>query len=201
MVDLIRSVYDSQEDILNAIEKLHCPDGFDSDLTFGNGVFWKNREKPELCFDLTPLKEGIVSADSCNLPLTDSSLGSVVFDPPFMTYVKNGRDHKGGKVALTSRFGGYWAYSELEEHYRGTLKECSRVLKKKGVLVFKCQDIIHNHRMHCTHANVIQWASEFGFRLLDLFVLTAKHRMPAPQKGKQKHARIFHSYFLVLLKK
>jgi hypothetical protein len=28
--------------------------------------------------------------------------------------------------------------------------------------------------------------------------LTAKHRMPSPQKGKQRHARIFHSYFLVL---
>jgi hypothetical protein len=27
--------------------------------------------------------------------------------------------------------------------------------------------------------------------------LPAKFRMPGPQKGTQRHARIFHSYFLV----
>jgi len=75
-----------------------------------------------------------------------------------------------------------------------------RVLKKKGIMVIKCQDIIHNHKMHCTHVNVINWAAGM-FRLKDLFVLPAKHRMPSPnRKGVQKHARIFHSYFLVLEK-
>ena len=35
--------------------------------------------------------------------------------------------------------------------------------------------------------------------LADLFVLPAKHRLPSPNRaGTQKHARIFHSYFLVL---
>ena len=68
-----------------------------------------------------------------------------------------------------------------------------------AILVFKCQDIIHNHKMHCTHANVIFWAEIEGFRLADLFVLPAKHRLPSPNRaGTQKHARIFHSYFLVL---
>lgn len=127
-----------------------------------------------------------------------ASLGNAVFDPPFLTYVKAGRAHKSGNVALTSRFGGYYTYGELEAHYRGTLKECRRVLKPLGRLVFKCQDVIHNHRMHCTHVNVINWASQEGFRLLDLFVLPAKFRMPGPQKGQQRHARVFHSYFLVL---
>jgi hypothetical protein len=55
--------------------------------------------------------------------------------------------------------------------------------------------------MHATHANVIEWAKDAGFRLKDLFILAAKHRMPSPnRKGKQKHARIFHSYFLVFEK-
>jgi hypothetical protein len=120
-----------------------------------------------------------------------------MFDPPFLTYVKNGREHKDGKVQMTARFGGYWSYKELSDHYTQTIVEAARVLKCGGVFVVKCQDIIHNHKMHCTHANVIAWASEAGFRLRDLFVLAAKHRMPGPQKGKQKHARVFHSYFLV----
>jgi hypothetical protein len=102
-------------------------------------------------------------------------------------------------MAMARRYGGYWKYSELEAHYRGTLKESARVLMDRGVMVFKCQDVVHNHKLHCTHANVIEWARAEGFSLLDLFVLTASSRMPSPNRtGKQAHARIFHSYFLVL---
>jgi len=197
MSEVLRSVYESQHDILRAIRTLHCSEGFDADLTFGNGSFWTQMPRPPHCFDITPLHPGVTQASSCALPLAARSLRSAVFDPPFLTYVKAGREHKGGKVAMTARFGGYYTYEELETHYRGTLQEARRVLRNGGVLIFKCQDIIHNHRMHCTHANVIAWAAERGFRLLDLFVLPAKSRMPSPQKGTQRHARIFHSYFLV----
>ena len=98
---------------------------------------------------------------------------------------------------MSKRFGGYYTYQELEFHYQNTLKEVYRVLKPKGVFVFKCQDIVHNHKLHATHLNIIQWADKL-FRLKDLFLLVKSHRMPSPQKGTQKHARIFHSYFLVL---
>ena len=198
-----RSVCENQNDILTAILAMHCPEGFDADLTFGNGSFWKKHTRPRLCFDVTPLHEGVIQATSCALPRDAESLQNVVFDPPFLTYVKNGRDHN-SKVAMTARFGGYWTYGQLTEHYTGTLDECARVLRKGGKVVFKCQDVIHNHRMHCTHANVIQWGIERGFRLRDLFVLAAKSRMPmpTPKSGKysQRHARVWHSYFLVLEK-
>jgi hypothetical protein len=195
---MIKSVHENNSDVLEAIRSLHCPEGFECDMTYGNGSFWKGGERPKYCFDITPLHEGVIEADSQMLPLPESFLSNCVFDPPFLTYVKNGREHN-NKVAMTSRFGGYYAYSELEDHYRGTISEAWRVLKPGGKLVFKCQDIIHNHKMHCTHVNVCNWAELEGFRLLDLFVLTAKSRMPGPQKGTQKHARIFHSYFLVFL--
>ena len=104
-------------------------------------------------------------------------------------------------MIMSNRFAGYWKYDELADHYRATLAEAYRVLKHKGILIVKFQDIIHNHKMHCTHANVINWAGHHGFRLLDMFILTAKHRLPAPNRqGTQKHSRIFHSYFLVFTK-
>jgi hypothetical protein len=199
-MSLIRSVYDSQECILDAIQILHCPEGFECDLTYGNGCFWKHRERPRHCFDIQPLCDGVIQASSTNVPLKSECLSNCVFDPPFLTYVKGGRSHKDGAVAMTARFGGYYTYGELETHYRDTINEAYRILKSGGMLVFKCQDIIHNHKMHCTHANVINWAAITGFKLKDLFVLMAKHRMPGPQKGKQRHARIWHSYFLVLQK-
>jgi len=196
---VVRSVYDTNAEILSGIEKLHCQDGFEADLTYGNGAFWKGRETPKYCFDITPLHEGVLQADSQSLPLGNETLKNCVFDPPFLTYVKNGRGHN-EKFAMGARFGGYYRYDELEDHYQGTLSEAFRVLKPGGVMVFKCQDIIHNHKMHATHVNTCNWAAQEGFRLLDLFILPAKSRMPGPQKGQQRHARVFHSYFLVFVK-
>lgn len=181
---------------MRGIIRLHCPDGFDCDATYGNGAFWKNLPRPFLKFDIDPQVPGVVAACSTHLPLSDQSIRSLVFDPPFLTYVR-GRGGNGSMV-MAKRFAGYWCHSELVAHYTQTLSEASRVLAVGGVLVFKCQDIIHNHKMHCTHASVIAWGEARGFRLLDLFVLPAKHRLPAPNKrGVQRHARIFHSYFLV----
>ena len=199
-MSVIKSVYESQDEILNAIIQLHCTDGFDCDMTYGNGAFWKNIQRPRLCFDIQPQKPEAIEADSRGLPVDASSLHSVVFDPPFLTYVKNGRDHKEGKVAMTARFGGYWSYNDLEDHYRDSISEAWRVIAGGGYFIFKCQDIIHNHKMHSTHSRVIMMCEIEGFRLCDLFILVAKHRMPSPQKGQQRHARIFHSYFLVFQK-
>ncbi len=197
MRSVIKSVYEDQSDILNSIIALHCPDGFDCDVTYGNGQFYKNVPQPTYKFDIDPQQDGVIGACSTNLPIRDKVLNSLVFDPPFLTYVRSGREGNGGMI-MAKRFAGYWRYDELEDHYRNTIVESKRVLKKDGIMVIKCQDIIHNHKMHCTHANVIQWAATAGFRLLDLFVLPAKHRLPSPNRaGKQKHARIFHSYFLV----
>jgi hypothetical protein len=196
----IRSVYSDQTDILRAIQKLHICGPYECDATYGNGSFWRHIERPNLAFDSQPLFRFVECADFGRLPIDAGHLGNIVIDPPFLTYVKSGRHHKGGAVAMTKRFGGYYTYEQLEDDYRDAVSEAFRVLKRRGVLVFKCQDIIHNHRMHCTHAKVIAMAELEGFRLLDLFVLTAKHRMPGPQKGTQRHARIWHSYFLVFKK-
>ena len=199
---VFRSVSTDQSEILNSIIKLYCPEGFHLDATYGNGSFYKNGvPKPKLRFDLDESLEDCEYGDSTNLPLESASINSVVFDPPFLTYVRQNRSGNGNMV-MSNRFSGYWRYSELEKHYRDSMKEFSRLLVGKGIVVFKCQDIIHNHRIHPTHVSVINWCPEFDFRLKDLFILTASHRMPSPnRKGQQRHARIFHSYFLVLEKR
>jgi len=199
-MSVIRSVYFDQSDILNGIMKLYAQDGFDCDSTYGKGGFYKKIAPPKYRFDISPQVEGVEKACSRMLPLESASIGSLVFDPPFLTYVRAGREGNGSMI-MSRQFSGYWRYDELEDHYKESISEAYRVLKKGGILVFKCQDIIHNHKMHCTHANVICWAESEGFNLLDLFVLPAKSRLPSPNRaGTQKHARIFHSYFLVFKK-
>jgi len=198
---MIRSVYYDQIDILKSIMELCGINRFCADVTYGNGKFYGDIEKPIFKGDISPQVEGVTECSSSSLPVEDCQFKSLVFDPPFLTYVKQAREHNS---IMAKRFGGYWRYDELEKHYRETLIEANRVLDKKGIMVFKCQDIIHNHKMHCTHMNVIEW-SKGMFRLKDLFILPAKRRMPMPQqegakKRVQKHARIFHSYFMVLEK-
>ena len=195
--DTVKSLYNSQEELLEGIYKLHCPNGFEVDASYGNGSFYKGSSRvPPKRFDIDSTLDNCEVADSENLPLEDSSVSSLVFDPPFLTYVRQNRVGNGNMI-MSKRFSGYWTYHDLESHYKGSLREFKRVIKKKGVVVFKCQDIVHNHRLHPTHINVINWAD--GFRLKDLFILSANHRLPSPnRKGKQKHARVFHSYFLVL---
>lgn len=196
----VRSVYTDQDELLSLSFALHGIDRVGVDFTYGNGKFYSSLPPPVHKFDLDPQSEDVVRACSTNVPLPSRSQSSAVFDPPFLTYVRDGRNGN-GDMLMSRRFGGYWTYGELEKHYRGTLAEANRVLQRDGVLVFKCQDIVHNHRLHCTHANVIEWAKEYGFRLLDLYILAATHRLPRPNRaGKQKHARIFHSYFLFFVK-
>lgn len=198
MLHVVRSTSHSQTTILRDAARLHLPgDWWEADLTYGKGGFWKGLDEPRLKFDIDPQAPGVVAASSDALPLADDSLGSVVFDPPFLTYVRAGRNGNGSMI-MARQFAGYWRYDELEEHYKNSLTEISRVLRKDGVLIFKCQDIVHNHRLHPTHSFVIEWARARGLRLLDLYVLTANHRLPAPnRRGTQKHARIHHSYFLL----
>lgn len=201
-METVKSINFDQSQILQDICRLHTDGVIECDVTFGNGQFYKNNDVPlpHLRFDIDPQDSETERRCSTNTKLPDSSVNSVIFDPPFLTYVRHGRTGN-GEMKMAKRFGGYWTYNELANHYILTLNEMSRILNKKGVLIVKCQDIIHNHKMHATHVNVINWSTPLGFRLLDLFILGAKHRLPSPnKKGLQKHARIFHSYFLVLQK-
>jgi len=203
---MIKTTSYDQTEILTAIMELHNNgEMFDCDVTFGNGGFYKRMaSRPGLRFDIHEGLADTITASSTNIPVINDALKSVVFDPPFLCYVKaskpGARNENGGMV-MADKFSGYWRYNELEEHYRQTFADVARVLRDKGIMILKCQDIIHNHALKPTHILATVWAAEVGFRLLDMFILNAKHRMPQPkvngQRPKQKHARVYHSYFMV----
>lgn len=195
-----KSLYFDQMELLDALSYLHTDGKFDLDATFGNGSFYRNEDEwPTYRFDIDESLENCEYANSSSIPLPDECVSSIIFDPPFLTYIKNGRTGN-GKMIMARRFGGYWRYDELADHYKSSLTEFNRLLRRKGVVVVKCQDIIHNHRLHPTHIYLTEWANEAGFRLKDLFILGAKHRLPRQGKFTQRHARVYHSYFMVFEK-
>lgn len=102
---------------------------------------------------------------------------------------------------MGKRFHGFRYVKDLWEWYDKCLVEFYRVLGKNGVLIFKCQDTVSSGKQHLSHVHIINEAENIGFYTKDLFILLAKTRIMGHNHINQKHARKFHSYFIVFEKK
>jgi hypothetical protein len=190
---IIKSISFNQEEILQNIVDLHTG-SIECDLTYGSGCFYRTLPRPQFCFDISPRLPGVIAADARHLPLRDSCIRSVNFDPPFLA-------RTGPGATLKSRFGELiGTIRDLWAFYRAALVEIHRVLKPGGWLIFKCQDGVLSGKNNFTHAEIYIMAADIGFRPVDLFVLLAKNRMMHPKHQVQKHARKYHSYFWVMRK-
>ncbi len=194
---MIKSVSDNQHQIIKDILALYCPDGIDLDPTYSKGNFYKQIEKPRLKSDLFPQADDVVKSDAASLWLENDSIQTIMFDPPFVA----GHTKENPTGIIGERFHGFRYVSDLWEWYDKCLLEFHRVLKKNGVLIFKCQDTVSSGKQHLSHIHIINKAEELGFYSKDLFILTAKNRIIGHNHQVQKHARKFHSYFLVFVKK
>jgi len=196
MKDVIKSVSDSQEEIITWIMKLYCPEGIELDPTYSKGKFYNGIKKPKYKYDIIPQYEHVTQSDCCDLPHEDSTIQSIMFDPPFVG-VGKGMKKTG---IISKRFHAYPYIPDLWEMYRNALNEFHRILKPNGVLVFKNQDCIESSKQYLTHVEIINYAYSIGLYPKDLFILTVKNRIMSEHQWKQQHARKFHSYFLVFIK-
>ena len=196
---VISTIGYDQHEILKNIVNLHLYGKIDLDPTYSKGVFYKNEAvpTPKLKFDLYPQTEDTVQASAESLPLPDNTIESMMFDPPFVA----GHTKSKPTGVIGERFHGFRYIKDLWAWYDLCLKEHHRVLKKGGKLVFKCQDTVSSGKQHWSHVHIINKAEELGFYTKDLSVLLAKSRLIGHNHANQKHARKFHSYFIVFEKK
>ncbi len=199
---LIPSISYNQYEILQWIIKLHLKgERIGVDPTFGKGMFYRNKriKLPEFVSDADPYRAGNVDGvevkqhQAERLPLPDDSVGSIIFDPPFLS--KTGK----GSI-IKDRFGDYPSMKELWNFYDSAIWEFNRILKINGILIFKCQNTVMSGKQWWSTHYIENIAEEFGFRKVDEFILLAKHRMPQHNLKMQRHARKYHSYFLVFEK-
>lgn len=190
--------YDQQEMLCNIVN-LHLDGKIEVDPTYSKGVFYKDGRvpQPSFKFDLLPKTEDTEQASAENLPFEDNSVCSVVFDPPFIV------GHTKGIPTgiIGERFHGFPYISDLWHWYDLCLEEHYRILKDGGKLVFKCQDTVSSGKQWLSHVHIINKAESLGFYTKDLFVLLAKSRLIGHNHTNQKHARKFHSYFIVFEKR
>lgn len=194
--NMIRSFNTSQTQILHDIVSLHIPEGrFDLDPTYSKGNFYKdgNVLPPVYKFDKHPLDETVVYGDSKDLPLSNESVGSICYDPPFI--IAGGQDSK-----IKARFSSYPSWESLKSDYALSLREFHRILKNKGILVVKCQNIISSGKQRQTAYFLMNTALELGFNIKDEFILLSKNKIIGHNWSRQVHAHKYHSYFLVFQK-
>jgi len=201
--EIIKSVSYDQAEIIRNILKIYVPSGkIDCDPTFSIGKFYDGTgiEMPEFRFDIEPKADWIQEADARDLPIGDKSLSCMILDPPFLATtgksLKSGEDNN----KLNKRFGVFTDEASLHQCYIDMLKEAHRVLKSKGILIFKCQDKVSSGKQYMSHVFVMNEAVKAGFYPEDLFILLAKNRLVADWQKNQKHARKFHCYFWVFQK-
>lgn len=201
---MIKSISYNQEQIIKDILKLHVPKGvIDCDPTYSKGNFYNNTgiKPPKYRYDIEPQIAGVEVSDCRDLPLQNNSLDCIIFDPPFLATTGQSLKSNDSNNIINKRFGVYTNEKELHKFYVDSLAEFHRVLKDKGILIFKCQDKISSGKQYLSHVFIVNEAVRIGYYPKDLFVLLAKNRIVADWQVKnQKNARKFHSYFLVLEK-
>lgn len=202
--DLVFSAHlGTNDEIFPSILSLYVPVGSRvADVTYGKGVFWRNVPKGQYDVLATDISTG---TDCRELPYDDSSIGCVVFDPPYM-HTPGGTAHAGHQ-----NYEGYYKnnkgtvsvkkYHEavLELYFTGA-REAFRVLRRNGVYIVKCQDEVCANRQRLTHVELINELERIGFVAEDLFVVVRKNKPGVSRLVNQRHARKNHSYFIVFVK-
>jgi hypothetical protein len=192
------SVFENEQELLKAILDLNNINKIELDPMYNKGKFYKKIiEKPEKRYDLNAEKEGYdaISGDATKLPIISNSINSMILDPPFMFGIHG--QTKNNK--LNKRYTMFDNYKELRDCYKGIIKEAYRILKPKGLLIFKCQDYTDS-RTTMTHNLVYNWARKQGFYAKDIVLLIKKNKIYNPAL-KQRHFRKVHNYFYIFIKK
>lgn len=210
---IIKNISYSQTEILQNIMTLHNNgEPFECDITASTLKFYldKNGKEriplPKYLFDVYPIDERVQKITPFErLPFEDNTLQSVVCDLPFVISPKKCKsvvEKKEGANMISNRFSSFYPMEELIENIYWWIKECYRVLKKDGILVWKMQSTVSGGRQVWASPFSFLVADKTGFYVADEFILEAKARLiPGKEKmNKQQHARKYTSTFWVFVK-
>ena len=196
----IMSFFENEQDLLQAVLAIHNNgNDIELDAMYNKGKFYKEKiNKPRLRFDLFAKENGYDAeqGDATNLPLENGSISCMILDPPFM-FGSHGQTKNN---VINKRYTMFNSFADLESCYKGILKESHRLLKRGGVLIFKCQDYTDS-KTTMTHCLVWQWAQELGFYPKDIAILNRPMTKIYNGNLKQKHLRKTHCYFWIFERK
>ena len=193
-----KSVFTNEQVLLKAVIEIHLDNNdIQLDPMYFKGNFYKDGvNPPAIRYDINPQVEGVEKADAgCLLHIPDNSIQNVILDPPFLFGIHGKtKDYYSSKTHTIFK-----DYDELVRCYISIIKEASRYLVKKGILIFKCQDYTDS-KTTMTHCLVKDLAEQCGFYAKDLAILVKPNKVTNPNT-KQRHFRKIHTYFWIFEKK
>ena len=193
---VIKTSHTSETELLSGIMELYNESRpVDLDPCYSKGRIWKVLNlQPKFRSDVCPQVPGVARCDCRSLPYKPESIGSILFDPPFLP---TGKSRSG---LMAARFSGFDNLKDLYAMYDSSLIEFERVLRPGGLILWKCQDLITRNRQELIHVWIINRATELGFVVMDIFVLTKQAQLISSKWKNQVHARKNHCFYIVLSK-
>ncbi|WP_233357593.1 hypothetical protein, partial [Vibrio cholerae] len=80
-------------------------------------------------------------------------------------------------------------HAAVTDMYFKASAEAYRVLRKKGVLIVKCQDEVSAGKQWFTHVEIINELESMGYYSKDLFVVVRQNKPAVSRIKNQVHAR------------
>lgn len=170
------------------------------DATVNRGRFWINSKYPVIGMDIDRRYRPAVIGNNMKMPFKSESIDVVVYDPPHIP--NQGKDKQKdfqdrfGLVLKSPKENGY----NFTHLYAPFSEEAYRVLKSEGILLAKITDYIHHHRYQWAHVELINAASEVGFKPCDCIVKIRKGPIKDPRWKVAHHSRRHHCYWLIFRK-
>lgn len=211
--NIIRNIsFDQSEILYNIMQLYNNGQPFECDITASELKFYKRTKgdnydvpEPKILMDVYPQRDDIFKITPFEkLPLEDESVSSIVVDLPFVISPHtspSATETKDGSMLIFKRFSGFYPVGEMYENYYWWMKECQRVLKNNGIIVWKTQSTVSGGINHSTEEFSFMCANKLGLYTIDKFYLEAKARLISKGKyKKQCHARKYTSSFYVFQK-
>ena len=211
------SVNSTDNAILRDILALYLPNEktFDCDLTFGEGKFYsRGIQVPNYIFDKynqeCPKEFNVMPLEEINM-IEDWTLNSLIIDLPVaIEETRISGDEKKGKVykekILKTDLNTFKSLNEMFSTYDELIRESARLLKEKGILIFKTADFVLRNDINVTYEKewatdkAIEFALKYGFDLIDRFILLLNDEVVSTGSRRIRSA-LKHAVYLVFKKK
>lgn len=187
--------YTTNSDLMIACRDLGYIRGDICDVTYGKGTWWKTW-RPD---HLTTHDIDIDGVDFRDLPHADDSFDTVTFDPPYVAVGGRGTSTIGSFNKAYGLVDVPKTPDELAELMCDGLQEIHRVLRPKGICLFKAMNYVTSGKYTMQAYDALFSALSLDFTLVDEFIHL---RRPGPQPPRpiQKHARRNYSHLFCLKK-
>ena len=179
--NVVRNIsFDQSEILYNIMQLYNNGEPFECDITASELKFYKRTKgdnydipEPKILMDVYPQRDDIFQITPFEkLPLEDESISSIVVDLPFVISPHTSPSSinpKDGSMLIFKRFSGFYPVGEMYENYYWWMKECQRVIKPNGIIVWKTQSTVSGGIQHSTEEFSFMCANKLGLYTIDKF--------------------------------